>query len=509
MTRTTDLSSLVDGFADLRVVVVGDTVLDAYASGTPQGLCREAPVPVVDVERHEYACGGAANTAVNVAALGARAVLAAVVGEDPDGGRLRRRLQAADIGLRLVPVRGRRTLAKRRLVADGQILLRFDEGDTGPVPPDAARQLVECIEGTVDAGVDAVLVGDYGAGTVDGRVREALAHRRGDIPLLVVDAHDPRPWAAVRPDLVTPSFAEAWRLLDGDDADDDPGPHARPALVAAAADRLLATAGAGAVAVTLDAEGAVVVAAGREPQRTFAKPVPGGRTAGAGDAYAAAFTLALSVGVDLAEAAEVAQLAATAATRAAGTHALGTAACDIDALLATGGAADSCALSAGELVAQVAAHREQGRRIVFTNGCFDVLHRGHVGYLDQARRLGDVLVVAVNSDASVRRLKGPDRPVNAQEDRVAVLAALSSVDHVVVFNEDTPANLIALVRPDVYVKGGDYRPELIPEAPLVRSLGVEVRVLDYLPDRSTSRIIDQIRAAGSGQRRAVSRRQVG
>jgi rfaE bifunctional protein nucleotidyltransferase chain/domain len=131
---------------------------------------------------------------------------------------------------------------------------------------------------------------------------------------------------------------------------------------------------------------------------------------------------------------------------------------------------------------------------VFTNGCFDVLHRGHVGYLAEAGRLGDVLVVAVNSDASVRRLKGAGRPVNPVEDRVAVLAALGSVDHVVVFDEDSPRDLIALVRPDLYVKGGDYPPELIPEASLVHRLGGEVRALEYLPDRSTSRIIERIRS---------------
>jgi rfaE bifunctional protein nucleotidyltransferase chain/domain len=248
--------------------------------------------------------------------------------------------------------------------------------------------------------------------------------------------------------------------------------------------------------VTLDADGAVVLAADREPLRTFARPVPASRTSGAGDAYVAAFTLALAAGVDPAEAAEVAQLAATGATRSAAARSAGTAMCDTTALLAAGGATDHAVVGGSELVAQVAAHRERGRRIVFTNGCFDVLHRGHVGYLEQAKRLGDVLVVAVNSDDSVRRLKGADRPVNPVEDRVAVLAALSCVDHVVVFAEDTPANLIALVRPDVYVKGGDYRPELIPEAPLVRRLGGEVRTLDYLPDRSTSKIIEQIRAGG-------------
>jgi rfaE bifunctional protein nucleotidyltransferase chain/domain len=137
--------------------------------------------------------------------------------------------------------------------------------------------------------------------------------------------------------------------------------------------------------------------------------------------------------------------------------------------------------------------------VVFTNGCFDVLHRGHVRYLDQARGLGDVLVVAVNSDDSVRRLKGADRPVNPVEDRVAVLAALACVDHVVVFEEDSPAALIETVRPDVYVKGGDYPPEMVPEAPLVRRLGGQVRTLGYVPDRSTSAIIDRIRAQAMGR----------
>jgi len=147
-----------------------------------------------------------------------------------------------------------------------------------------------------------------------------------------------------------------------------------------------------------------------------------------------------------------------------------------------------------ELSALVEQHRQAGRRVVFTNGCFDVLHRGHVRYLDQARTLGDLLVVAVNSDDSVRRLKGPDRPVNPVEDRVAVLAALSCVDHVVVFEEDSPVALIEAVRPDVYVKGGDYPPEMVPEAPLVRRLGGQVHTLGYVPDRSTSAIIERIRS---------------
>jgi D-beta-D-heptose 7-phosphate kinase/D-beta-D-heptose 1-phosphate adenosyltransferase len=139
-------------------------------------------------------------------------------------------------------------------------------------------------------------------------------------------------------------------------------------------------------------------------------------------------------------------------------------------------------------------HRRRGERVVFTNGCFDVLHRGHVTYLEQAGRLGDVLVVAVNSDAGVARLKGPGRPVNPCEDRMSVLAALNDVDYVVEFDEDTPERLLRMIRPELYVKGGDYTPEMLQEAPLVRALGGEVRVLGYLPDRSTTAIIGRVKS---------------
>ncbi|MGC9669171.1 D-glycero-beta-D-manno-heptose 1-phosphate adenylyltransferase [Planosporangium sp. 12N6] len=489
------LTDLPARWRGATVLVVGDALLDGWLMGTPSKLCREAPAPVLDVERTRYAGGGAANTAVNVAALGGRAVLVAAVGEDLEGGRLRRRLDAAGVDHRLVPVRGRRTPAKRRLIAGEQIMLRFDEGDTGPLPPQAATALVEAVGAALDGGVDAVIVGDYGCGGADPAVRDLLVRRRDEVPLLVVDAHDPASWTDVRPDLVTPSFAEACRLLECGTA--SICSH-RAEWITAMADRLLTLAGAPAVAVTLDADGAVVLTRDLEPVRTHAQPAPASRTVGAGDAYVAAFALALAVRAPLADAAAVAQFAATAATRG---RTPGTAVCDARGLLDVGGDPDHTELSTAELAAAVAEHRRHGRRIVFTNGCFDVLHRGHVGYLTQARRLGDVLIVAVNSDDSVRRLKGPERPVNPIADRVAVLAALACVDHVVVFEEDNPVNLITLVRPDLYVKGGDYRPEMIPEAPLVRELGGEVLTLDYLPDRSTTKLIGRIR---SGTARPVA-----
>src|SRR6266540_836318 len=402
------------------VLVLGDALLDGWYAGTPRQLCREAPVPVVGLDRITFSCGGAANAAANVAALGGRAVLAAVVGDDSDGARLRTRLREAWVDARLVTVPGRRTVAKRRVMADEQILVRFDQGDTTPLTPAAARELVRTVGDALDAKPDAVIVCDYEAGTVGEEVRQLLRDRRAEVPLLVVDAHDTQPWADVQPDLVTPNFAEALRLLG---AHSDQLSVSRPDWVAGAADRLLARAKARAMAVTLDVDGTVVLRENRPAHRTYARPVSASRAAGAGDAYVAAFTLALSTGAALAEAAD---------------------------------AGDSRVLDSAALSVQVTAHRARGRRIVFTNGCFDVLHSGHVGYLEQAKQLGDILIVAVNSDESVRRLKGENRPVNPVEDRVSVLSALSCVDHVVVFHEDTPAALITEVRPDVYVKGGDY-----------------------------------------------------
>jgi rfaE bifunctional protein nucleotidyltransferase chain/domain len=248
------------------------------------------------------------------------------------------------------------------------------------------------------------------------------------------------------------------------------------------------------VAVTLDTEGAVVGGAEGPPRRSHSTPVPASHAVGAGDAYLAAMTLALAADAPLSTAAQLAQLAATITVSDTGTCVCRRE----DLLTALGTDPDSAGATAVvdpvELDAIIDEHRLSGRSVVFTNGAFDLLHVGHLRYLEAARELGDRLVVAVNSDGSVRRLKGPDRPVNPVEDRVALLAALACVDHVVVFEEDSPASLIETVRPDVYVKGGDYPPEMVPEAPLVRSLGGQVRTLGYVPDRSTSAIIDRIRA---------------
>jgi rfaE bifunctional protein nucleotidyltransferase chain/domain len=371
-------------------------------------------------------------------------------------------------------------------MAGGQVVARFDDGPRSLPGPQAQSALVAALEAILIGEVAAVVVADYGLGTISDRVRELLAHR-GGVPL-VVDAHEPAAWARCAPELVTPSLDEAATVL-GVDAPED----GRIAWVAAHADELVARSGADDVLVTLDVDGAVLLPGRGAPMLHAAAlaAVPGASSCGAGDTFTAAATLARCEQAGRSAMLAVAQAAADVVVARPGT-----AVCDTAALIARLAHADRGAiLHPDDLVAVVEEHRRVGHRIVFTNGCFDVLHRGHVAYLRQARALGDVLIVALNTDESVVRLKGPQRPVNPLVDRAGVVGALDAVDLVTSFTEDSPVALLTRVRPDVYAKGGDYTPQMLPETPVVERLGGQVRVLDYLSDHSTTAIVDRIRTA--------------
>jgi rfaE bifunctional protein kinase chain/domain/rfaE bifunctional protein nucleotidyltransferase chain/domain len=466
-----------------RIAVVGDAILDGWLCGSSTRLCREAPAPVVEISRTANSPGGAANTAANLAALGAEAILVSVTGGDPDGVALRRELELAGVRTDTMLVEaGRRTVAKRRVVAGDQLIARFDEGDVRSVRPCTAKALTGVLRAVLPR-CDAVLIGDYSVGTLTDEVRAELGRLRSMIPLLVADAHDLGAWAALRPDVVTPNAREAALLLGADWSGDE-----RFADAERRAGDLRVASGADAVVVTLDRDGALLLAKGQPAHRTWAQPAPERRASGAGDTFVAALTQALACGLPATTGVELAQAAADVVVSRPGTSL-----CTTDQLTARLTGFRTAAIGHDELAATVEAHRLGGRRIVFTNGCFDVLHRGHIAYLNQAKRLGDVLVVAVNDDNSVRRLKGPDRPVNPASDRAAVLAALSCVDHVTTFSADTPTDLLTRLRPDVYAKGGDYTPEMLPETPTVRAYGGRVTILDYLPDQSTSAVINRIR----------------
>ncbi|MBG6182474.1 rfaE bifunctional protein kinase chain/domain/rfaE bifunctional protein nucleotidyltransferase chain/domain [Arthrobacter sp. CAN_A214] len=466
------------------VTVVGDVILDGWWTGSIERFCREAPAPVVDVQRREYAAGGAANTAVNLAALGARVRICGLTGNDDAGRRLRSILTDAGVDVTgLVADDGVRTTTKYRIVGGDQVMLRLD--DTPEKIPEAAALRVAGRVAAAIAGSDAVVVCDYGTGAVRGPVRKALME--ADLPpLTVVDSHDPAAWAELRPDIVTPNAEEASRVLDCRlDARSN-----RAEAVQARRTELLAATGASAVVVTLDRDGTVLFTKDSEEHRTWARPAVERQASGAGDTFVACLTAARAAGLPLTTSLDLAQAAADVVV-----HRPGTSVCSTEDLAVHLGSFADTALSAEGLARRVARDREAGLRIVLTNGCFDVLHRGHTRYLNQAKQLGDVLVVALNDDDGVRRLKGPDRPINVLADRAGVIAALSCVDYVTVFATDTPIPLIEALRPDIYAKGGDYSAQMLEETPVVEAFGGSVRILDYVPERSTTAVVRKIRTS--------------
>ncbi len=487
---STRLFELLDRFATLSVLVIGEGMLDSYLLGSTDRLCREAPVPIVAVRSRVDAPGGAANAAVNARALGARVSFLSVVGDDAEGLALRHGLQARDVACAdLVHDPARRTLAKQRLLAGTQMVVRFDHGSTDRVDPEQERGVVRRLQ-ALFARHDAVIVSDYGYGILTPRVIAALAALQARAPrVVVVDAKSLGAYRGVGVTAVKPNYDEALRLLGTRRARARDG---RVAVVTRYGSRLLDVTGAQIAAVTLDTEGALFFERGRPPYRTYARPSDHARAAGAGDTFVSALALALAAGADMSAAAEIASAASAIVVSKEGT-----ATCSATELRAHLGAGDKYAPDVRALAPRLELYRRGGRRIVLTNGCFDLLHRGHITYLNAAKALGDVLIVGLNTDASVRRLKGLERPINPLEDRAQVLAALSCVDHIVAFDEETPVELARAVRPDVFVKGGDYTLAMLPEAPVVEAAGGIVRILPYVQDRSTTSIIERIRAAAA------------
>lgn len=469
-----------------HVTVVGDAMLDGWWSGTIERFCREAPAPVVDIRRRDYAAGGAANTAVNLAALGARVRMCGLIGTDDAGRRLRAILDAAGVDTAdLVQDEQVVTTTKYRILSGDQVMLRLD--DTHDQLPAAAIAGFAARVPVAVAGADAVVVCDYGSGTLGGKVRDALV-RAGTLDpgsLVVVDAHDPAAWSALRPDIVTPNAQEAAQVLATrlDPRSD------RAAAVALRRAELLAVTNAGAVVVTLDRDGTVLVGRDGEQHRTWARPATEKQASGAGDTFVASLTAARASGLPLSTSLDLAQAAADVVVHRPGTSVCTTA--DLTGHLQQ--VADT-ALATEDLLQKIEGDRAAGKRIVLTNGCFDVLHRGHTRYLNQAKQLGDILVVALNDDDGVRRLKGPDRPINPIGDRAGIIASLSCVDYVTVFGTDTLVPLIELLRPDVYAKGGDYTAQMLEETPAVEACGGRVSILDYVPERSTAAVVRRIRS---------------
>jgi len=450
------------------LVIIGDTLLDRDVEGSVNRIAPDAPAPVLDEESVHDRPGGAGLAALLAAASGQKVSLVTALADDAGGARLSELLTAAGVTLYALPLPGA-TPEKIRMRAAGQVLLRLDRGGSPHAPGEAPAAALDAIRDAT-----AVLVSDYGRGVArHPELRRALEETKAPI---VWDPHPNGPAPVPNVRLVTPNLAEVRKLAG------DAGGGSALTTAQRGGQALRQRWRAGAVVVTCGAQGAVLCHSGPTPLVVPPPRVAHGDTCGAGDRFAATAALALAAGALVSEAVQEAVAAATAyvAGEPSGrTSAPGA------------GGERVGAEAAGELVARV---RARGGTVVATGGCFDLLHIGHLATLRAARQLGDCLIVCLNSDDSVRTLKGPDRPVTNETDRSRLLAALDCVDAVVVFDEPTPEAVLTWLRPDIWVKGGDYADggPALPESDLVRRWGGETVIVPYLDGRSTTRTIAAI-----------------
>jgi D-beta-D-heptose 7-phosphate kinase / D-beta-D-heptose 1-phosphate adenosyltransferase len=467
----------IPDFSKACVVVAGDVMLDRYLFGSTGRISPEAPVPVVHVHETDDRPGGAANVAVNLASLGVKTRLIGVVGSDDAAASLRSILKNRDISCDFHAVKDRPTITKTRVQSRGQQLIRLDQEKTAAMPGGEVLKLLR--KSISNAG--AVVLSDYGKGALSDIAAMISACREEGVPVLV----DPKgsDFEKYRgASVITPNQAEFEVVAGVCDSDEQLVERARAMLDDLDLDALL---------VTRSEKGMLLLEADGEPVFLTTQAREVFDVTGAGDTVIAMLAGALASGQGLTSAAALANIAAGLVVRKIGVAAVTPS--EISVALHERGQGGRGPLGVNELKLVVAQARERGERVIMTNGCFDVLHAGHVSYLEEAKSLGDRLIVAVNDDASVRRLKGESRPVNALEDRLLVLAGLAAVDWVVPFSADTPASLIAEVLPDVLVKGGDYKPEDIAGAKDVLRNGGEVRVLAFRDGHSSSRIIDKLK----------------
>lgn len=472
------MSLTIPDFSSASVLVVGDLMLDQYWFGPTSRISPEAPVPIVKVTGAQARPGGAANVAVNLASLGVNTVLTGLTGNDANGETLNQLLAELGIQLDTAEVPDRPTITKLRILSRNQQLIRLDTEDVFGASD--VEPLGAILERHIPSAKLCVL-SDYAKGTLS-RVPEIIALCRSHGVTVLVDPKGTDFTRYRGTTVLTPNLAEfeavAGRVVDDEQLVD------RGQALSAELDL-------GALVITLGERGMVVLAGEEDPVFLAARAREVFDVTGAGDTVIATLAAGLATGINLVDAAALANLAAGLVVRKIGVASVTPA--ELRLALHEHGQGGRGYLTREEAQRICVEAHTRGERIVMTNGCFDLLHRGHVAYLEEAKTRGDRLLVAVNDDVSVSRLKGAGRPVNPLEDRMAVLSGLASVDWVVPFSEDTPAELIAELLPDVLVKGGDYEAESIAGGAAVLKNGGTVEVLSYREGRSTSAIVEAIR----------------
>ncbi|MDH5485514.1 MAG: bifunctional D-glycero-beta-D-manno-heptose-7-phosphate kinase/D-glycero-beta-D-manno-heptose 1-phosphate adenylyltransferase HldE [Gammaproteobacteria bacterium] len=471
-------------FCTARVLVVGDLMLDRYWHGDTSRISPEAPVPIVHIGNSEERAGGAGNVALNIAALGAHVTVQGLTGQDEAATALEKLLSDHGVHCCFIAQQDTPTITKLRVLSRHQQLIRldfedgFNQDQSKLLLADYADKLLE---------TKAVVLSDYGKGTLSEVQAFIKKAREANVPVLV----DPKGTDFSRykgANLITPNMSEFEAVVGACHSDEEIVKKGEALLLELQLDALL---------ITRSEKGMTLL---QKDQPALHLPTRAREVydvTGAGDTVIAVVATAIAAGESMADATAWSNLAAGLVVGKLGTA-------TVSAQELRRGLREQQEVTQGivdedKLVALVQEAQAHGETVIMTNGCFDILHAGHVTYLEQAAALGDRLIVAVNDDASVKRLKGEERPINIQARRMRVLAALDCVDWVVGFDEDTPTRLICRVLPDMLVKGGDNDPDKIPGGECVREAGGEVRVLTYVDNMSTTGIISSIRARDKGE----------
>lgn len=480
----TAVETLFAHSAEIRCLVVGDLMLDEYLWGKAERISPEAPVQVVDVVREELRLGGAGNVVHNLAALGADVSVCSVVGDDQNGRELLEKFCQHHIDTRAIFLDpGRRTSRKTRVVAAHQQIVRIDRESREALPTSVEQQLCLWIAAHASE-FKVVVLSDYNKGVLTPTVIASVvaAAAQAGIPVLV----DPKGTDYTRyggATLLTPNRKEA-EVASGIAIKDT-------ASLADAAAVIMGATGLQHLLITRSEEGMSLFSLGGEVVHipTVAREVFD--VSGAGDTVLATLAVGVASGLTMAESARLANVAAGIAVGKLGTSIV-TPQEIIDTVSLAHKDSHAKIKSLDVLSVLISAEKNRGKRIVFTNGCFDLLHFGHVKYLQKARSLGDLLVLGLNSDASVRRLKGPKRPLIDQDERAHLLAALDCIDYVVIFEEDTPLNLITALKPHILAKGGDYSLDGVVGRDVVESYGGRVELITFVDGKSTTNIIERV-----------------
>ena len=474
-----ELATIVRGFHSARVLVIGDVILDRYVTGSVHRLSPEAPIPVLRPANDRCTLGGAANVALNIATLGGQAILVGVIGDDRAGDEVDRLVAATPgIAATLVRIAGRPTTCKTRFMTGSHQLLRLDEETTAPLDAAGLTALVLAVEAELDA-ADVIVLSDYAKGVLSDGALDAILSRATAAGRMVI-ADPKRPdFAAYRgATILTPNEHEV-RVATRIEADQD-----------AEADRAgrmaLEATGGQAVLVTRSAKGLTLVCRDQDALHLPTRAREVADVSGAGDTLVAALAVALGAGAGLLEAAMLANATAGISVGKQGTATVSRQELLDELHLHELVATDRKVVSLEEAVEIVAEWHRRGLKIGFANGCFDLIHPGHVRLLSEARGACDRLIVALNTDASVKRLKGPSRPLQNEMARATVMASMSPVDLVTLFDEDTPLDMIQALRPDVLVKGSDYTVDQVVGGDLVQAWGGKVVLVTLRDGHSTT-----------------------